>query len=115
MNMTLTHRHELTFTGMVPDNEMERAPIFASDPVQQAVKALLQAFEDAGVPHTISHKVVAPSKRTGQRKRRSANGEASEEVVGDPLPDVENMRTIEPSVRYHESAPPRRGSRAATE
>ena len=56
--MAEKHTHTLTFTGLVPADEAERAEIHAHPKVKEAKKALLDAYKEAGHPHVMEAKVT---------------------------------------------------------
>lgn len=53
-----TRRHTLTFEGDVPEDEMQRAAVLAHPKVRDAQAMLLEAFADAGHPHTAVSKTI---------------------------------------------------------
>jgi hypothetical protein len=68
----VNHKHTLTFEGDVPGDEMERATVFAHPRMVEARAALLDAFKEAGYPHTASSKVVKPKAAGAARRDRPA-------------------------------------------
>ena len=74
-----TYKHTLTFEGDVPADEMERASIFVHPKVIEARAALIQAFKDAGHPHTASSKVIKPKAAGAARRGRTAAVRAAAE------------------------------------
>ena len=54
------HTHTLTFTGLVPDSEMDRAPILGHPKVHEARDALLAALKEAGAEHKAVSVVTKP-------------------------------------------------------
>ena len=59
--MGINHKHTLTYSGVLPADEMDRLAMHAANPeINQARLALVAAFKKAGFPHDAVSHVVRP-------------------------------------------------------
>lgn len=73
----MSHTHTLKFTGSLPSDEMERAGVLGHPDVRAARKALHDAFEEAGAPHTSESKVSKAREASATPRRRRGSGPAA--------------------------------------